>query len=158
MKIRPLEDADVPAVIALNHEAASALSPLDYEGLSRHRAEAAHVVVCEVDDTVAAFAVAYAPGATYESINYGWHAARFDDFLYLDRIAVGGDFRRRGIATLLYDDLEARAAPRGRMVCEVNSEPPNVESLAFHRHRGYRDIGHLAQTDGHETVMMEKPL
>ena len=44
------------------------------------------------------------------------------------------------------------------MVCEVNSEPPNVESLAFHEARGYREVGHLRQADGHEVVMLEKPL
>lgn len=44
------------------------------------------------------------------------------------------------------------------MVCEVNSSPPNVESLAFHKSRGYREIGHLTQEDGHQTVLLEKPL
>jgi hypothetical protein len=50
------------------------------------------------------------------------------------------------------------AARHGRMVCEVNSEPPNIESLAFHRNRGYVEIGELTQADGHRVVMMEKSL
>lgn len=158
MLIRPLSNEDVPAVLALNEASVQALSPLDSEGLTRHRAAAEHVVVCEVEQTVAAFAIAYGPHAAYGSLNYAWHGERFDDFVYLDRIAVSHDFRRRGIATALYDDIERHAVPHGRMVCEVNSDPPNVESLAFHRRRGYREIGHLTQTDGHTTVMLEKPL
>ncbi len=158
MRIRALRDADLEAVLRLNDESVSALSPLDADRLARHRGEASHLVVCELDDAVAAFAIAYAPRASYDSANYAWHTARFDDFLYLDRVAVSKDFRRRGIASALYNHLEAAAVPHGRMVCEVNSSPPNEESLAFHDARGYRRIGYLRQADGHETVMMEKPL
>ena len=32
------------------------------------------------------------------------------------------------------------------------------ESLAFHAARGYVELGHLDQLDGHETVMLEKVL
>lgn len=158
MKIRPLTPADSAAVLALNAESVWALSPLDEAALVEHLAITEHALACEIDGVVAGFALAYAPGSTYASINYAWHAARFDDFLYLDRIAVGVGFRRRGVATLLYDDLEARAAPSGRMVCEISSDPPNPASLGFHLARGYREIGRLTQLDGHETVMMEKAL
>lgn len=158
MLIRPIADGDIGAVLALNEESVWALSPLDAERLTRHRAEAAHLLVAELDGQVAAFAIAYAPGSSYDSINYAWHGERFEDSLYLDRIAVSPDFRRRGVATALYDEIEHRAKEHGRMVCEVNSHPPNVESLAFHVNRGYREIGHLTQLDGHETVMLEKPL
>ncbi len=158
MLIRPIDDGDVEAVLALNEESVWALSPLDGTGLATHRAQAAYVLVAELDDELAGFAIAYAPGANYESINYAWHRRRFDDFLYLDRIAVSSAFRRRGIASALYDEMEANAKERGRMVCEVNSDPPNVESLAFHANRGYVELGHLIQLDGHETVMLEKVL
>ncbi len=153
-----MTDADVEAVLRLNEEAVEATSPLDADGLRQHREEAPWVLVCKDGAEVAAFAIAYAPGASYGSINYAWNSARFDDFVYLDRIVVEPRFRRRGIATALYDEIEATARAHGRLVCEVNSAPPNVESLAFHRSRGYREIGHLTQQDGHETVMLEKVL
>lgn len=158
MLIRPISDRDVEDVLALNEESVWALSPLDETGLAQLRADAACVLVSEVGDDIAGFAVAYAPGTSYASINYAWHTERFDDFLYLDRIAVSKAHRRQGIATALYDEIEQRATPHGRMVCEVNSDPPNVESLAFHKRRGYREIGHLTQYDGRETVMLEKLL
>ncbi len=44
------------------------------------------------------------------------------------------------------------------MVCEVNSDPPNPASLAFHAGRGYLDPGHQRTPDGHEVVLLEKPL
>lgn len=158
MEIRTLLPTDADAVLRLNEESVTALSPLAAADLEVHRRSAAHAVVCEVDGEVAGFALAYGPGSPYESINYRWHHERFSDFLYLDRIAVASARRRHGIGTALYEHLEGYAAGHGRMVCEVNSEPPNPESLAFHTRRGYRVIGRLRQLDGHETVMMEKPL
>jgi predicted GNAT superfamily acetyltransferase len=158
VEIRPLADADVDAVLDLNAKSVEALSPLDASKLSANRSMAAESLVVEVDGTVAAFAIAYGPDVDYESENYSWHRDRFDDFFYLDRIVVGADYRRRGIATALYDAMEEQAGPHGRMVCEVNSDPPNLESLAFHHGRGYVDIGELVQQDGHRVVMLEKRL
>ena len=54
--------------------------------------------------------------------------------------------------------MEELATPHGRMVCEIYSQPRNDVSIAFHDARGYREIGHLMQSNGKETVMMEKPL
>ena len=158
MEIRRLADADAQAVLDLNEMSVALTGPLDGESLASNVAIASEALVCEVEGSVAAFAIAYAPGAAYGSANYRWHTARFDDFLYLDRIVVGADFRRRGVATALYDALEQVASAHGRMVCEVNFEPPNHESLAFHHGRGYLDVGHLTHPDGHHVVMMEKPL
>jgi predicted GNAT superfamily acetyltransferase len=158
MDIRTMTDADVDAVLQLNADSVWALSPLDADGLAAHRAAAAFLWVCVVEGQVAAFTIAYLPGTSYASMNYRWHAERFDDFVYLDRIAVDPSFRRRGIAAAIYDRMEAEAAPHGRMVCEVNSNPPNEASLAFHRARGYRELGHLTQPDGHQVALLEKPL
>jgi predicted GNAT superfamily acetyltransferase len=158
MEIRSLADADIEAVLELNEGSVEAMSPLDDAGLASRRATAAEALVCEVDGQVAAFALAFGPGSSYDSVNYRWHAERFENFLYLDRIVVGPQFRRRGIATALYDAMEKVAAAHGRMVCEVFSQPPNTVSLAFHHGRGYADIGHLEQYDGRQVVMLEKPL
>jgi hypothetical protein len=158
VEIRAIQDADMPAVLAINDESVWATSPMDTEGLRLARERSAYALVAEIESAVAGFAIAYAPGSSYGSINYRWHAERFGDFLYLDRVVVSSAFRRRGIASALYDEMESHAKEHGRMVCEVNSEPPNVESLAFHRARGYRELGHLTQDDGHQTVMMEKSL
>jgi predicted GNAT superfamily acetyltransferase len=153
-----MTDDDIDVVLKLNEESVWALSPLDADGLARQRAEAAFTLVCAMGDQVAAFAIAYAPGASYGSVNYGWHSQHFDDFVYLDRIVVDPAFRRQGIARAIYDVMEDEAKPHGRMVCEVNSDPPNLGSLSFHESRGYREVGRLAQPDGHEVVLLEKPL
>ena len=99
------------------------------------------------------------PGTAYDSINYLWHADRFDDFLYLDRIASRSDFRRRGIASALYDAMEELAkAARPDGLRDLLRAAATIVSIAFHEARGYREVGHLMQSNGQETVMMEKPL
>jgi predicted GNAT superfamily acetyltransferase len=153
-----MTDGDVHHVLALNEESVEALVPMSPDDLTRFRGLTSHTLVCEVDGVVAAFAIAYAPKTEYDSVNYLWHADRFDDFLYLDRIAVSTQHRRRGIATALYDAMEEVARAHGRMVCEIYSDPPNTVSIAFHTSRGYREVGRLRLADGHEVVMMEKPL
>jgi predicted GNAT superfamily acetyltransferase len=153
-----MSDADVEAVLALNEESVRALAPMARADLARSRRLTSHTVVCELDGLVGGFAIAYPPGTAYDSVNYLWHAERFPDFLYLDRIAVSAAMRRRGIATAIYDAMEDAARARGRMVCEIYSEPPNTVSIAFHLSRGYREIGHLDQPNGHRAVMMEKAL
>jgi predicted GNAT superfamily acetyltransferase len=158
VQIRALTDADVEAVLALNEESVAALAPMAAEDLARFRSLTAHTLVCQLDGEVAAFAIAYAPGTAYDSVNYLWHSERFDDFLYLDRIAVSARFRRRGIASALYDAMETVARRHGRMVCEIYSDPPNHVSIAFHTARGYSEVGRLRLASGHEVVMMEKPL
>lgn len=158
MEIRTLNDADTEPVLRLNHESVWAVSPLDAEGLAVARRRAWWALACEVEGQVAAFAVVYAPGSSYESINYAWHTRRFEDFVYLDRIIVDPAFRRRGVANAIYDAVEEAAKPHSRLVCEVYSSPPNVASLAFHQARGYVEVGSLMQANGHECVMLEKPL
>ncbi|MGI8434076.1 MAG: GNAT family N-acetyltransferase [Nocardioidaceae bacterium] len=159
MKLRTVTGDDVDQVLALNAQSVTELSPMGRDELSTYLQMPATCLVCESDDRqVAAFALAFEPLTAYGSINYGWHAERFDDFLYLDRIAVHPNFRRQGLASLLYDEMEQRATSHARMVCEVNSDPPNPASLAFHLGRGYIEVGHLTQLDGHQTVMLEKRL
>jgi predicted GNAT superfamily acetyltransferase len=154
-----MSDDDTAAVLRLNEESVWALSPLDAAGLATARDRASHPFVGAIDGTLAAFAIVYSPGAEYGSVNYRWFTERFDDFLYLDRIVVDRSFRRRGLASAMYDHAEEQATAHGRLVCEVYSTPPNEASLAFHRNRGFREIGTLRQGgDEHECAMFEKRL
>ncbi len=159
VQIRPLRDGDVEAVLALNEESVELLAPLTAEQLDRLRATAAQALVVDDEGTVAAFVLAFGPGVDYDSPNYRWFASRYgDEFAYLDRIAVGEAWRRRGIGRLVYDTIEAAARPYGRLACEVNAVPPNEGSLAFHAARGFREVGRLTHPGGKVTAMLVKQL
>ena len=112
----------------------------------------------ELDEQVAGFVLTMAPGTDYDSENYRWHATRYDDaFYYLDRIVIAEEMRRRGLAGFVYDAMEDVARRFGRMTLEVNVDPPNHGSLAFHERRGYVEVGRLGDP-GHVVGLMAKEL
>jgi predicted GNAT superfamily acetyltransferase len=157
--LRDATPQDWPRLLALNSASVAELSPLDEQRL-RYILELAErcLVVDSGDGAVAGFAIAVAPGAEYDSENYKWFGERYERFLYLDRIAVDAACRRQGVGALLYDALEAQAAPFGRMVCDVNIAPRNDASLAFHAARGYREVGQLAHGSAKTVALLSKEL
>jgi uncharacterized protein len=158
LRLRELRPADWPATLALNAASVRELSELDEQRLAWIISLAERSLAVEHEHALAGFALAIAPDTDYDSENYRWFAARFEDFLYLDRIVVSHEMRRRGIATLLYEAMESAATPLQRMVCEVNLQPPNPASLAFHRGRGYEEIGRLRHDGGKLVALMSREL
>lgn len=142
--MRPIEAADAPAVLALNALDVELTSPLDEARLALLLECGGRADVIECDGQVAGFVLTFGPGSGYDSVNYRWFAEHYADrFYYLDRIVIDAEFRRRGLASFVYAQLEAQARQHGRMALEVNIEPPNAPSLVFHRRRGYREVGRL---------------
>ncbi|MFT0892004.1 GNAT family N-acetyltransferase [Pseudochelatococcus sp. G4_1912] len=90
-----------------------------------------------------AFLIALDQGAKYNSPNFLWFKERFERFVYIDRVITADSARQRGHARALYRDLFTVAALAGhkRVVCEVNSIPPNPASQAFHAALGFELIG-----------------
>jgi predicted GNAT superfamily acetyltransferase len=158
MRLRPIELGDYDQVLALNLAAEGHVSPLDREALAWFAEHAHKVVVVDDGGVAAAFAVTLLPGSTYQSPNYGWFAERYGDFLYLDRIAVGEGWRRRGLGSLIYDEMERDAIAHSRLCCEVDLDPPNPPSLAFHASRGYHEVGQLRNAKGKLLTMLTKEL
>jgi predicted GNAT superfamily acetyltransferase len=101
-----------------------------------------------------AFLVALADRAPPVAPNYRWFARRFDRFVYIDRVAVAEGSRQRGLGRLLYDDLmeAARDAGHTRLCCEVNLDPPNPASDAFHAALGFAETGRAHLPDRGKTV------
>ena len=97
-----------------------------------------------------AFLLAFDQDAHYDSPNFLWFRARYPRFVYVDRIVVAIAARGRGYARRLYDDLFEHAAAAGhdRVVCEVNTQPPNPASDAFHAALGFVEVGTASVHDG----------
>ena len=158
VRLRPIGPGDRAAVLRLNAEHVELLSPLDDDRLTVLEAWADRADVIEVDGEVAGFVLTFGPGTGYDSENYRWHAERFGDaFYYLDRVVVAPEHRGAGVAHAAYDELEQVAQPYGRMVLEVNADPPNEPSLRFHRRRGYTEVGRLGEP-GHVVSLMSREL
>ncbi|HEY0300052.1 MAG TPA: GNAT family N-acetyltransferase [Rhizomicrobium sp.] len=152
--------ADWPAILALNRADVQFLSPLGEARLARLAAAACCLRVIETEGAVAAFLLGFAKGADYDSPNFLWFDVRLDAFLYVDRIVVAPAARGRGLAGRLYDDFESAARVRGipRIVCEVNADPPNPVSLAFHARRGFREVGRIPYGPGKTVSLLQHDL
>lgn len=150
MRIRPLGDDDLAVVLALNNDAVPAVNPHDDASFAELVAIADRSWVADDAGAVAGFLVTFAPGAPYESANYRWLSDRHDEFRYVDRIVVAETHRGQGVAAALYDTLahHARAVGAPCLLCEVNVEPPNPGSLAFHAAVGWEPIGELQHAPG----------
>jgi predicted GNAT superfamily acetyltransferase len=156
--LRPMTDDDLERVLRLNADHVELLSELDLDRLLLLRSWSSRADVVLSDGVLAGFVLVFSPGSPYDSPNYRWFEATYGEgFDYLDRIVVDDRFRRRGLAGAVYDEVEASAARRGRLTLEVNLDPPNEPSLAFHRSRGYREVGRLGDP-GHLVSLMAKEL
>lgn len=155
--LRPITPSDHADVLALNEAHVELLAPMDEARLVQLQqwADLAHVI--EHEGSFAGFVVTLLPGAEYDSVNYRWFSSRYDDFLYLDRIVLAPGVRRLGLGSRVYDEVEDRARPHGRMALEVNLAPPNVPSLRFHEGRGYVAVG-TQEALGHVVSLMVREL
>ncbi|MGA2322203.1 MAG: GNAT family N-acetyltransferase [Solirubrobacteraceae bacterium] len=158
MRLRELTREDWPALLALNQASVLELSELDERRLEFILSLAHRSLAVENKAELVAFAVAIAPGTPYDSRNYRWFGARYERFLYLDRIVVAAPMRRRGIGAQIYEAMEATAASFERMVCDVNVLPANEVSLAFHAARGYGEIGRLSHGPEKVVALLSKEL
>ena len=150
--IRNVEQADLSAVLALNEQSVPAVNSLTAEEMERFVGESASFRVAEFSSSIAGFLICLPPDAPYDSPNFRWLNQRYEDFLYIDRIAVAPAFRRRGVASALYNDAVAIAGSQFRMLaCEVNLRPRNRESLDFHNRLGFEPVG----TQDHGSVKVQ---
>ena len=103
---------------------------------------------------LAAFLIAVDECADYDSPNYLWFRQRYPRFVYVDRIVVDRAARQQGLARLLYEDLFRRAVAAGHEIvgCEVNSDPPNPASDAFHAGFGFSEVGRASIHGGAKSV------
>lgn len=149
-RIEQISRADEPAVLALNNLHAKELSSVEAGRLSLLVSRA--FLAARVG-SLDAFMIAFDQDADYDSPNFLWFRARYERFVYVDRIAVAAHARGRALARRLYEDLfeKARAGGYPVVTCEVNLDPPNPASDAFHLALGFEDTG-VSAPHGVKTV------
>jgi uncharacterized protein len=139
------------ALLALNNAHAVELSWLETGRLRKMIGEA---FCARRIGAVSAFLLAFDQEADYDNPNFLWFRARYRRFVYIDRIVTAAGARGKGLARRLYLDLfdAARAAGHDQMVCEVNADPPNPASDAFHAALGFVAVGTGEIHGGSKTV------
>jgi len=154
-QITDVTTTDLAEVLTLNESEVPHVGTVDIERMHWFAANASYFRVARNNSQLAAFLIGMRPGTSYDSLNYRWFCDRYDDFAYVDRVAVSIMARCHGLASRLYDDFAAEMPDAVRiMTCEVNTRPPNAGSMRFHTRRGFREVGRRASEDGSKEVAM----
>lgn len=157
--VRDAGEGDEDFILALNAASTPAVGDMDATGYREIVGCAHRVLVAEAGGAPAGFMILIRPGSEYPSLNYAWFEAKYDHHLYVDRIAVSTGAKGQGVGRALYDEALRIAAANGdqRITCEVNVEPPNPESMAFHTRLGFRRLLDRPWKDK-VVAMLERPL
>lgn len=153
ISLRAVTSADEAWIVATNDSVIPAVSPLSQALFAQFVEEAAIFQKALLEGVPVAFIVALGGGLEYPSRNYQWFEDRFDDVVYVDRIVVAEGARGLGLGRRLYEDLAARQLAEA-IACEVNIDPPNPRSMAFHRRLGFVEVGQQTTPDSKRVSML----
>lgn len=148
VEIRPLHKTDIDAIWSINEEGLPGTGKVTSDEIEALLDFSSLAVGAHLDEILVGFVICLPPKTDYGSLNYAWFNQNYNDFLYVDRIAVRTQYQNRKIGTSLYDFVKSNAVERGVPVtAEVNIHPPNPGSMRFHERHGFEKVGVLKHHD-----------
>ena len=158
--IRPIQSADLPTILRINQANVPEVGSVDADRMTFLLAESPIALVVEADSTSVGFCLVLRSDSVYDSVNFRWFTERYDDFMYLDRVAFDASAQGRGLGTLLYAEVDRlmRELGANQLALEVNVDPPNEPSLAFHARRGFVEVGQQDTPYGIRVSMQMRPV
>ena len=159
MEILDIARSDFAFVLSLNEACVPHVSLISSDELQWFSDNAAYLRVAKIEGRAAGFLIGFRPGTSYASPNYRWFCENYEDFAYIDRVAVAPWARRKSVAETLYDNFAAAQDGAPFMTCEVNLRPANDGSMLFHKRMGFRQVSSQEIDDGEkEVALLEKKL
>lgn len=155
--IRPATLDDFSEILRINEETVHFLSPLTMEKLEHLNEECRIHLVAVEDGKVLAFCLAFREGADYDSINYLWFKDHYEKFLYIDRVVVSAEDRKKGLGNRLYGEIFKKGMEDKVPVitAEIDIVPPNPVSLNFHKKFGFHEVGKQEVSGGKKIVSLQ---
>lgn len=147
---------DVERLVELNDAAYPAVPITSVEDMAALLDTADFTVAARSGDELVGFVIGMRPGSNYPSENYRFFENRGSNSLYVDRIVIDATHRGNGLGRTLYDFVfrQARSEGRNEVTCEVNLDPPNPQSIAFHSRLGFEQVGEQPTKNGSVTVAL----
>lgn len=159
--LRDVTDADLDRVLEINQANVPAVGSATADHLRHLIAESSIALVAEIDGDIAGFCIVLGDGADYDSVNYVWFMEHHHTAMYLDRVAFDERFHGRGLGSEMYAEVDRRIRRNHPgatgLSLEVNVDPPNEPSLAFHHKHGFAEVGRQV-SKGIEVSLMHRPL
>ena len=160
--VRFLSSPDCEEVLRINSQSFPGVARLDSSELERLVAiPNEHLAMEGPDGRLVGYILAFRSDAPYDGEEFlTFVETSVRPFIYIDQIAVDAAMRRMGLASILDKAVEAHALSTSiaDLCCEVNLNPPNPVSLAFHQDRGFNQTSVLEAEDGRTVALMAKRL
>jgi uncharacterized protein len=158
--LRSAQLLDIPAIMTINEAGRPGVSPLDTTAVAELFTNAPYFVVAELESVVVGYMIGYTAENVYDGEEFARFKGKFPQFLYIDQIAIAPSAQHAGIGKKFYSYAANFATTRQfpMIVCEVNLEPPNPNSLNFHLHIGFRELETLKVSDGRTVSLLQKNL
>lgn len=156
--IRDVRNDDAAFVLDLNEVNVEVLSPMDEARFRYFKENSEMFQIAEVDGRPAAFLIALREGLPdYTSENYIWFSKNYGEFLYVDRIVIGEEFRGAGLGRKIYEGVFKHAEDTRVPVVtlEVDIIPYNEPSLKFHEAMGFKEVGQQIIRGGEIKVSLQ---
>lgn len=152
---------DFESVYEINQESVPQVFDLDAGEFSLLLELCEYSKVAEIDNEVAGYLFVLGKGLKYDGDEYNWFCQNLSEkFLYIDQVAIAEKWKGMGCGTQLYKDLENYAV-RNRinmLACEINYQPLNEVSMAFHRKSGFRELTRLEARDTIVSLQVKRDL
>ena len=144
LSIDQLVETDVPLLVEINEQGLPGTGKVNQQEMQKLLELSELSLGVFADKKLLGFVICLLPKTAYGSLNYAWFNERYDEFIYVDRIAVATDARNQGIGSMLYDRVFEYAKTNNIPVtAEVSLRPPNQGSDRFHLRHGYQVVGEL---------------
>jgi len=158
MNLRTLTAEDVPTLWRINEEGLPGVGKVSEAALADLLTLADLAPGAFDGDELVGFVLCLLPGTRYASPNYAGFNQNYDDFLYIDRIAIARTHRNRQVGSLLYARVLAYAQERRWPVAaEVSLQPPNPGSMRFHGRHSFEEVGTLHHDSKSVTMLLRHP-
>lgn len=155
--IRLAKVEDFEEILRINAESVHFLSPLTQDRLKHLDEESAIHLVATEDEKVLGFCLAFREAADYDSINYLWFGEHYKKFLYIDRVVVDVNERKKGLGNRFYKEIFKRGKEIKVPIvtAEIDVSPPNPISLEFHKKFGFHEVGKQEVAEGTKVVSLQ---
>ena len=155
MQFGELRSQDIPAIWEINQQGLPGTGKVSQQEIVELLRIAELTIGAFDGEQLVGFVLCFLPRTEYASLNYAWFNQRYQDFLYVDRIAVLEDHRNQSIGSLLYQQVISYAKYYNYPIAaEVSLNPPNPGSMRFHQRFNFTEIGVLNHQSKSVTMMM----
>tara|TARA_Y100000768_G_scaffold95304_1_gene69353 strand:+ start:987 stop:1463 length:477 start_codon:yes stop_codon:yes gene_type:complete len=157
MEIRPLTHVDINSMWDINEQGLPGTGKVSLEEIG-HLLDISELALGVYEgEKLLGFVLCLLPKMHYGSLNYAWFNERYEQFIYVDRIAVRTNSRDRGVGSLLYREVINYSKKHDVIItAEVSLKPPNEGSMRFHYRFGFSDVGILEHESKSVTLMIRE--